>query len=165
MLQNKTNLNAVSVSSHTMIWTAGITPVDLIQESMFETNKGRILVNEFLQVPKFPEVFAIGDCSIFDPKSSMKKFPPTAQTAEAHAKTTALNLKQLLYGEKMSKFDYTWKGQSAIIGKRTGVASFFNFLSNLFYVYTILFYVCIILSSSMFVLSYLVLILCLYHEI
>ena len=35
-------------------------------------------------------------------------------------------LKQLLYGEKMSKFDYTWKGQSAIIGKRTGVASFFG---------------------------------------
>jgi len=126
MLQNKTSLNAFSISSHTMIWTAGITPVDLIQESMFETNKGRILVNEFLQVPKFPEVFAIGDCSIFDPESSMKKFPPTAQTAEAHAKTAALNLKQLLNNDKMSKFDYTWKGQSAIIGKRTGIASFFG---------------------------------------
>ena len=126
MLQNKTSLNAVSISSHTMIWTAGITPVDLIQESMFETIKGRILVNEFLQVPKFPEVFAIGDCSIFDPESLMKKFPPTAQTAEAHAKIAALNLKHLLHDGKMSKFDYTWKGQSAIIGKRTGVASFFG---------------------------------------
>ena len=37
-----------------------------------------------------------------------------------------LILKELLNAESMSKFDYTWKGQSAIIGKRTGVASFFG---------------------------------------
>ena len=76
-----------------MIWTAGITPVDLIKESLFETSKGRIVVNEFLQVIEFPEVFAIGDCSIFDPELLMKKFPQTAQIAEAHAKTAASNLK------------------------------------------------------------------------
>ena len=84
------------------------------------------MVNQFLQVPQFPEVFAIGDCSIFDPDLSMKKYPPTAQIAEAHAKAAAYNLKQFVNGEKMSSFDYTWKGQSALIGKRTGVATFFG---------------------------------------
>ena len=56
----------------------------------------------------------------------MKPFPATAQIAEAHAKTAAKNLKEMLNGRSMSKFDYTWKGQSAIIGKRTGIASFFG---------------------------------------
>ena len=56
----------------------------------------------------------------------MKSFPPTAQIAEAHAKIAAKNLKELLNGHSMLKFDYTWKGQSAIIGKRTGIASFFG---------------------------------------
>ena len=115
-----------SISSRTLVWTAGVTPIDLIKESLFQTHKGRIIVNEYLQVPQFPEVFAIGDCSIFDPALSMKAFPPTAQIAEAHAKTAANNLKELIRGGKMTKFDYSWKGQSAIIGKRTGIASFFG---------------------------------------
>jgi len=115
-----------SIPSRTLIWTAGVTPIELIKESLFETHKGRIIVNEFLQVPQFPEVFAIGDCSTFDPKLTMKPFPPTAQIAEAHAKFAAKNLKELLNGRSLSKFDYTWKGQSAIIGKRTGIASFFG---------------------------------------
>ena len=115
-----------SISSRTLVWTAGVAPIDLIKESLFQTHKGRIIVNEYLQVPQFPEVFAIGDCSIFDPALSMKAFPPTAQIAEAHAKTAANNLKELVRGGEMTKFDYSWKGQSAIIGKRTGIASFFG---------------------------------------
>ena len=115
-----------SISSRTLVWTAGVTPIDLVKESLFRTHKGRILVNEYLQVPQFPEVFAIGDCSTFDPALSMKPFPPTAQIAEAHAKIAANNLKELVCGGKMIKFDYSWKGQSAIIGKRTGIASFFG---------------------------------------
>ena len=115
-----------SISSRTLVWTAGVTPIDLVKESLFRTHKGRILVNEYLQVPQFPEVFAIGDCSTFDPALSMKPFPPTAQIAEAHAKIAANNLKELVCGGKMTKFDYSWKGQSAIIGKRTGIASFFG---------------------------------------
>jgi NADH:ubiquinone reductase (H+-translocating) len=115
-----------SISSRTLIWTAGVTPIDLVKESLFQTYKGRILVNEYLQVPQFPEVFAIGDCSVFDPVLSMKPFPPTAQIAEAHAKVAANNLKELVRGREMTKFDYSWKGQSAIIGKRTGIASFFG---------------------------------------
>ena len=115
-----------SIPTHTLIWTAGITPVDIIQNSAFETIKGRIVVNEFLQSKEFPDVFAIGDCSLFDPGLSMKKFPQTAQVAEAHAKTASRNIWNLLNRKAMLKFDYIWKGQSAIIGKNTGIASFFG---------------------------------------
>ena len=115
-----------AVLANTLVWTAGITPIDLIKDSLFKTNKGRIVVDEHLQVSEFPGVFAIGDCCKIDPKLTEKKFPPTAQIAEAHAKVAAHNLSGLISNSKMEKFDYSWKGQSAIIGKRTGVASFFG---------------------------------------
>ena len=108
------------------MWTAGVTPIDLIKDSLFKTEKGRIIVDEFLQVSDFPGVFAVGDCCKINPKLNKKQFPPTAQIAEAHAKTAAKNLRCLLSNTDMEKFDYEWKGQSAIIGKRTGVASFFG---------------------------------------
>ena len=108
------------------VWTAGVTPIDLIKDSLFKTIKGRILVDEFLQVSGFPGVFAIGDCCKIDPELNKKRFPPTAQIAEAHARFAAKNLRCLLSNTNMEKFDYEWKGQSAIIGKRTGVASFFG---------------------------------------
>ena len=110
----------------TLVWTAGVTPIDLIKDSLFKTEKGRIIVDEFLQVSGFPGVFAIGDCCKIDPKLNKKQFPPTAQIAEAEAKTAAKNLRSLLSNTGMEKFDYEWRGQSAIIGRRTGVASFFG---------------------------------------
>ena len=49
------------------------------------------------------------------------KFPPTAQLAEAHAKLVAYNIKQTIENKEKKKFEYNWKGQSAIIGKRSGI--------------------------------------------
>jgi NADH dehydrogenase len=111
----------VIIDSHTLIWTAGITPVEIIQNSAFKLKNGKIIVNEFLEIPNHPEIFAIGDCSQFDNKNS-DKFPPTAQLAEAHAKLAAYNIKQLIENNEKKKFEYKWKGQSAIIGKHYGIA-------------------------------------------
>ena len=109
------------IPSYTLVWAAGITPVDIIKKSVFKTKKGRIIVNEFLELPDFFGVFAIGDCSRFD-ESTNKSYPPTAQLAEAHAKLVAYNIKQMVSNNEKKKFDYNWKGQSAIIGKRSGIA-------------------------------------------
>jgi len=126
-----------SLESNTVIWTAGIGTNEILQDSLFPTPKGRIRVNKFLQIPEFPNVFAIGDCAVIDPELTEKKFPPTAQVAEAHAKTAANNLMRLLGGQEMSPFDYSWKGQSAIIGKRTGIASFFGMPVSGFIAFTL----------------------------
>ena len=108
----------------TLIWTAGVTPVNTIKRSVFKTDRGKVVVNDFLEVPDFPGVFAIGDCMVYmDPKTD-RPYPPTAQIAEAQAKTAAGNLKALMKNTKMKKFEYHAKGQMAIIGKRTGIAMF-----------------------------------------
>ena len=113
-----------SIQSKTVIWTAGVTPVNTIKRSLFKTDKGKIVVDRFLEVKDFPEVFAIGDCALFfDPKTN-RPFPPTAQLAEAQAKIAAKNLHALIRNKERTEFSYESRGQMAIIGKRTGIASF-----------------------------------------
>jgi NADH dehydrogenase len=113
-----------SIITKTLIWTAGVTPVNTIKRSMFKTEKGKLIVNDFLEVTDFPGVFAIGDCVLFvDPKTN-KPYPPTAQIAETQAKMAAKNLISLIKNSEKEKFVYHSKGQMAIIGKRSGIATF-----------------------------------------
>ena len=113
-----------AIRTMTMIWTAGVTPVNTIKRSMFKTNKGKVIVNDYLEVQGFPGVFAIGDCALFLDPETQRPFPPTAQIAEAQAKTAARNLKALIKNSQKEKFEYHSKGQMAIIGKRSGIATF-----------------------------------------
>jgi len=113
-----------SIRTKTLIWTAGVTPVNTIKRSMFKTDKGKLIINDFLEVPDFPGVFAIGDCALFLDPETQRPFPPTAQIAEAQAKVAAKNLISLIKNSEKKKFVYHSKGQMAIIGKRSGIATF-----------------------------------------
>ncbi|EIJ66802.1 pyridine nucleotide-disulfide oxidoreductase [Candidatus Nitrosopumilus salaria BD31] len=113
-----------SIRTKTLIWTAGVTPVNTIKRSMFKTDKGKLIINDFLEVPDFPGVFAIGDCALFLDPETQRPFPPTAQIAEAQAKVAAKNLTALIKNSEKEKFVYHSKGQMAIIGKRSGIATF-----------------------------------------
>ena len=113
-----------SIITKTLIWTAGVTPVNTIKRSMFKTEKGKVLVNDFLEVTDFPGVFAIGDCALHIDPETQRPLPPTAQIAEAQAKIAAKNLISLIKNSTKEKFVYHSKGQMAIIGKRSGIATF-----------------------------------------
>ncbi len=124
--ENQNNSEREAIQTRTMIWTAGVTPVNTIKRSMFKTERSKIIVNDFLEVLEFPGVFAIGDCALFIDPETERPFPPTAQLAEAQAKSAAHNLHSLIRNKDMKKFEYKSRGQMAIIGKRNGVASFFG---------------------------------------
>jgi len=125
-LENRENKNIEAIQTKTLVWTAGVTPVDTIKNSIFKTEKGKIIVNEFLEIPDFPGVFAIGDCCQTIDPSTKKPYAPTAQLAEAHAKIAAHNLYALIRNKQKKNFEYKSKGQMAIIGKRSGIASVFG---------------------------------------
>ena len=125
-LENRENKNIEAIQTKTLVWTAGVTPVDTIKNSIFKTEKGKIIVNEFLELPDFPGVFAIGDCCQTIDPSTKKPYAPTAQLAEAHAKIAAHNLYALIRNKQKKNFEYKSKGQMAIIGKRSGIASVFG---------------------------------------
>jgi len=113
-----------AIRTKTLIWTAGVTPVNTIKRSMLKTDKGKVVVNDFLEVPDFSGVFAIGDCALFLDPQTNRPFAPTAQIAEAQAKIAAHNLNATINKLEKKKFEYHSKGQMAIIGKRTGIATF-----------------------------------------
>ena len=115
-----------AIRTNTLVWTAGVTPVNTIKRSMLKTDKGKVVVDDFLEVKEFPGVFAIGDCALFLDPESKRPYPPTAQLAESQAKIAASNLHALIKNKEKTKFVFKSKGQMAIIGKRTGIASFFG---------------------------------------
>jgi NADH dehydrogenase len=112
------------VRTNTLVWTAGVAAADAIRNSILKTDRGKLVVNEFLELSGFPGVFAAGDCALCINPETKRPFPPTAQIAEAQAKTAAANLHALIRNKKKAKFDYRAKGHMAIIGKRAGIATF-----------------------------------------
>ena len=115
-----------AIQTRTLVWTAGVTPVDIIKKSVFKTNRGGIVVDEFLQASDFPEVFAVGDCCYIIDSKTNRPLPPTAQNAESEAKIVAKNLHALITNQEKEKFVYTPRGQMAVIGKRSAIASIFG---------------------------------------
>ena len=110
----------------TLIWTAGVTPVNTIKRSIFKTERGKMVVDEYLEAEGYPGVFAAGDCALSVDPATGKPYAPTAQLAEAQAKRVAGNLNAAINGQKMKKFSYVPRGQMAVIGKRAGIASVFG---------------------------------------
>ena len=120
------------IPCYSLIWTAGVTPNNLIANLHCEHDKGhRIIANNYLEVSGYDGVYALGDCaSITDPHTG-KPYPPTAQHAIRQGKIAAKNIVSAIKGkgkreEKKKKFDYRTKGMMAEIGKRTGVAILFG---------------------------------------
>ncbi|HEX8089940.1 MAG TPA: NAD(P)/FAD-dependent oxidoreductase [Blastocatellia bacterium] len=108
--------------TQTLIWSAGVAPNPLIATLDLPKERGRIRVNEYLEVEGRANVWALGDCAhIPDPRTG-KPHPPTAQHAVREGKLAARNIAASFGAGKRRPFDYKTMGQMAIVGERTGVA-------------------------------------------
>ena len=127
--QNKVSLSdGTSISSQTLVWTAGIAPSPLIGTIPSSKERGRLVVNQFLQLPDWPNVWAIGDCAFVpDIGNPGKSHPPTAQHAMREGRTVAQNIAAALSGRRLRPFSFKTIGLLASIGRRMGVARIFGF--------------------------------------
>jgi NADH dehydrogenase len=114
------------IPCRTLIWTAGTSPHPILGTLPCDRDRGRISVNEFLEVPKYPGVWALGDCALVPNSRTGKPHPPTAQHAIREAKTVANNLAAAVLGGKKRPFLFNTIGQLAAIGRRSGVAKVFG---------------------------------------
>src|SRR5437879_9203890 len=74
--------DGVAIPSRTLVWTAGTVPSPIISSLPCAKERGRLLVNQFLQVPDWPNVWAVGDCAfVRDGRNPGKSHPPTARHA------------------------------------------------------------------------------------
>ncbi|MFZ0594397.1 MAG: NAD(P)/FAD-dependent oxidoreductase [Bryobacteraceae bacterium] len=110
------------IPARTIIWTAGTAPNPILSKLPCKMDHGRIVANEFLEVPGYDGVWALGDCaSIVEPKTG-HPYPPTAQHALRQAKVAARNIYASVRGGKRSPFVFSTLGLLAAIGRRAGVA-------------------------------------------
>jgi NADH:quinone reductase (non-electrogenic) len=119
--------DGTKIATRMLIWTAGITPPPLLSSLPCARQRGRIVVNECLQVPDWPGVWALGDCALVpDPLNPGKFYPPTAQHAIRQAAVLANNIVAALRGQALQPFKFKIIGLLATIGRRTGVAEIFG---------------------------------------
>jgi len=116
-----------SIPTKTLVWTAGTAPHPILDTVPIAKRHGKIAANEYLEVPGWPGVWAVGDCaSILDPRTGMP-YPPTAQHALRQGRVLARNVCAAIRGGNKKPFIFSTLGQLAAIGKRTGVAQMFGF--------------------------------------
>jgi NADH dehydrogenase len=115
------------IATRMLIWTAGITPPSLLSSLPCAIQRGRVVVNDCLQVPGWPGVWALGDCALVpDPLNPGKFYPPTAQHATRQASTLAGNIVASMRGQALQSFRFKIIGLLATIGRRHGVAEIFG---------------------------------------
>ena len=55
--------NGDAIATRTLVWTAGVTPHAVLHTLPFKKEKNRVVVDETLEVPGFPGIWAVGDCA------------------------------------------------------------------------------------------------------
>jgi len=114
------------IETSALIWTAGTSPNPVLLDLPCEKEHGRLKVNENLQVPSCPGVWALGDCALIPDAKSGGYHPPTAQHALREGKILAHNLTAAVRNRTMRPFSFSTIGQLAAIGQRAGVARIFG---------------------------------------
>lgn len=115
--------DGTTVTTNTLVWTAGTCPNSLLDTLPCAKQRGRVLVNEYLEVPEWPGVWAFGDCAVVPDRKTGKSHPPTAQHALREGKVAAQNILATIRGDRKKPFLFSTLGLLAPIGKRTGVAN------------------------------------------
>ena len=64
-----------------LVWAGGVSPSPILKDTPFELQRGRVVVDSTLEVPRFPGVWAVGDCAAIIDPTSKHPYPPTAQHA------------------------------------------------------------------------------------
>ena len=117
-----TLMDGMKIPSSTIIWTAGTTPNPILGDLPCTKNHGRVVVNDYLQLPDWPRVWAIGDCASLLDRHTGWPYPPTAQHALRQGRVAAQNVVAAIRGRPAKKFSFRTFGQMAAIGRRAGVA-------------------------------------------
>ncbi|MEM7008966.1 MAG: NAD(P)/FAD-dependent oxidoreductase [Thermodesulfobacteriota bacterium] len=111
------------IKTHTAIWAAGTAPQPVIAKLPIADKRGRIEVNEFMEVADYPGVWALGDCATIPDPHTGKFYPPTAQHAIREGARVAHNVASAINEtDDKRAFVFTTQGMLAPLGHRSAVA-------------------------------------------
>lgn len=117
-----------SIKTHTAIWAAGTAPQPVIASLPIADKRGRLEVNEYMEVAGYPGVWALGDCAVIPDPHSGKPYPPTAQHAIREGTRVAHNVASSIRGKDEKRpFFFQTIGMLAPLGHRSAVAEIKGF--------------------------------------
>jgi len=116
-----------TIATSTVIWVAGVKPVAVVESLPFEKAKGgRIIVNQYLEVPESPGVYVLGDCAYSLQENGSVPYPPTQQVAGRQGPACARNIVRAMRGQEQRPFRYKFKGQVIYMGRNLVLAQLGN---------------------------------------
>jgi NADH:ubiquinone reductase (H+-translocating) len=101
-----------------VVWTAGIRPVSSVGNIDTEKDgSGRVVLNMYHQLPKFSDVYVVGDCAALP-------YAPSAQVAEEQAEQIVRVLRNVWNNEPLPEKmpEIKLKGFLGSLGKKQGFA-------------------------------------------
>jgi len=117
--------NSERVPTSTLIWVAGMIANPRIAELNVEKDSlSRVLVNKYLEVPRVPGVYAIGDCAHFKEPRSGQPIPPRAHTAVRQAKIVAHNVLAEIRGRDKKPYRYSHTAELVSLGAHKAIFRF-----------------------------------------
>jgi NADH:quinone reductase (non-electrogenic) len=112
-----------TIPTRTVIWVAGVKPVPVVESLPFNKAKGgRIIVNQYMEVPESPGVYVLGDCAYLLQEQGSVPYPPTQQVAQRQGPVCARNIIRAMQGKDQLPFRYKFKGQVIYMGRNLTVA-------------------------------------------
>lgn len=117
--QGVTLKDGTQISSGIVIWSAGVKQTPLIEQLAVEKDeRGRVRVDERLQIVGQTGVYAIGDCAVV----SSQPLPMTGQVAQQQGKYLANAINRRLKGKSVRPFRYFHQGMLTYIGSHRALA-------------------------------------------
>ncbi|MGG0288816.1 NAD(P)/FAD-dependent oxidoreductase [Peribacillus butanolivorans] len=114
--------NGRTIETKTMVWTGGVQGNSVVANSGIEVNRGRALVNEYLQSTSHQNVFLSGDSAVvFGPEG--RPYPPTAQLAWQMGETVGYNLFAYVTGGVMEEFSPVFSGTLGSLGRKDAIGT------------------------------------------
>lgn len=115
------------IRAYTVIWTAGVKAPPLTERVPApRTRDGRLQVNEYLEIPGHPDVYAVGDLAHFlDPRTG-RPLPWNAPAAIQQGRTAAANVLRRIHGRKPEPFVYRSSGDLVSLGRTRAIADLFG---------------------------------------
>jgi NADH dehydrogenase len=106
------------IATNTVVWTAGVQTNPRVAEmNVKKDDLGRIYVDEYLQLPGYPGVYAVGDCIHFQAPKSKETATPRAHNAVRQARVVANNIAAELKGKERRHYHFTDSAEVISLGR------------------------------------------------
>jgi NADH:ubiquinone reductase (H+-translocating) len=119
--ENTVVVNGTREHSDAIVWTAGVQPVKVVRDIDVEKDRtGRIILNDYYQIPEHNEVFVVGDCASLP-------YAPSGQLAGKQGEQIAKMLGDIMNGKEVQKpEEINLKGTLGSLGKKNGFGVVYN---------------------------------------